>query len=283
MSTSESLGALGGERGNTHNPLPKPTTSKNGQVPQRKGHFFTWNNYTESDIGGILDFFDKHATKYAFQEEIAPTTGTPHLQGMVMFPKDTRSTVWDPKSKGHYEKLKKSDGVYQLKELSRAPGGRQWTKGFPKPIKILTTLRPWQLAIERLILSEPDDRKIYWFWEGPGHIGKSTFVKYLAVKHKILFCDGGKKADLINLVFNQDMDETRCVIWDLPRSSRGNISYSTLESVKNGMVCNTKYETGVKIFNSPHIIVFANFPPDAPEQLSADRWEITELDVRHQC
>jgi len=282
MNSSESLGALGGERGNIHNPLPTTTTSKNGQVPQRKNHFFTWNNYTEEQIVGLLAYFDKHATKYAFQEELAPTTGTPHLQGMVMFPKETRSTVFDPKSKACWLALKKSDGAYQLKDESRKPDGRQWTKGFPKPIKVLAVLRPWQLAIERLILSEPDDRKIYWFWESVGKIGKSSFVKYCIVKHNILFCDGGKKADLVNLVFNQDMDKTNCVIWDLPRSARGNISYSTLESVKNGMVCNTKYETGVKIFNSPHIIVFANFPPDSPEQLSEDRWEITNLDVYDQ-
>jgi len=104
-------------------------------------------------------------------------------------------------------------------------------------------------------------------------------VKYCVVKHRVLFCDGGKKSDLINLVFNQDMDLTRCVIWDLPRSAMGNISYATLEAVKNGMVCNTKYETGVKIFNSPHIIVFANFPPDSPAQLSEDRWVIEEIKI----
>jgi len=273
------LGALGGEGGNIQSPLPAPVGAKNGQCPQRKNHFFTWNNYTEEQIGGLLAYFDAHATKYAFQEEIAPTTGTPHLQGMVMFPKEKRSTVWDPKSKACWLPLKKSDGVYQLKEESRKPGGRQWSKGFPKPIKIITELRPWQSEIEKLILSEPDDRKIFWFWDSNGNIGKSAFVKYCVVKHRVLFCDGGKKSDLINLVFNQDMDLTRCVIWDLPRSAMGNISYATLEAVKNGMVCNTKYETGVKIFNSPHIIVFANFPPDSPAQLSEDRWVIEEIKI----
>jgi hypothetical protein len=43
------------------------------------------------------------------------------------------------------------------------------------------------------------------------------------------------------------------------------------------MICNTKYETGVKVFNSPHIFVFANFPPDKPDELSNDRWIIKEL------
>ncbi|AYP28795.1 MAG: Rep domain protein [Virus sp.] len=273
------LGALGGEGGNIQIPLPPTVVAKNGQVPQRKNHFFTWNNYTEEQIVGLLAYFNAHATKYAFQEEIGPEKGTPHLQGMVMFPKEKRSTVWDPKSKACWLPLKKTDGAYQLKEDSRKPGGRQWSKGLPKPIKIITELRPWQAKIEKIILSEPDTRKIYWFWESVGRIGKSEFTKYCVVKHKVLFCDGGKKSDLINLVFNQNMDETNCLIWDLPRSTAGNISYATLESVKNGMVCNTKYETGVKIFNSPHIIVFANFPPDDPDQLSADRWIIEELKV----
>lgn len=276
---TDPLGVLGLEGGNIQIPLPISPVAKNGQCPQRKNHFFTWNNYTEEQIVGLLAYFNAHATKYAFQEEIGAEKGTPHLQGMVMFPKEKRSTVWDPKSKACWLPLKKTDGVYQLKEDSRKPGGRQWSKGLPKPIKIITELRPWQAMIEKIILSEPDTRKIYWFWESVGKVGKSEFTKYCIVKHKVLFCDGGKKSDLINLVFNQNMDETNCLIWDLPRSAMGNISYATLEAVKNGMVCNTKYETGVKIFNSPHIIVFANYPPDSPAQLSADRWEIVELDV----
>ena len=98
------------------------------------------------------------------------------------------------------------------------------------------------------------------------------------VKHKILFCDGGKKPDLINLAFNNDMNECKCVIWDIPRSAKGSISYSTLEAFKNGLICNTKYETGVKAFNPPHIFVFANFPPDDEAKLSPDRWNITHLE-----
>lgn len=273
MENLDNLGGLGG-KGVI---LISPSKTIKKQVPKRKGHFFTWNNYKEEDIGGLLQYFNDNATKYAFQEEICPTTGTPHLQGMVVFPEEKRSTSWDPSSKGHWEKLKKEDAVYQLKIESRKPEGRQWVKGLPKPLKIINNLYAWQKNIENIILNDPDDRKIYWFWDSIGNIGKSAFVKYCIVKHKVLYCDGGKKSDLINLVFNQDMNETNCVIWDIPRSSKGNISYGTLECVKNGMVCNTKYETGVKIFNSPHIIVFANFPPDDPEQLSKDRWVIEEL------
>jgi len=274
MTEIDKIVALDLESCNTHLTLQN---QKVKQVPCRIGHFFTINNYTEMDIVVMLAFFSKNAKKYAFQEEIAPTTGTPHLQGMVVFKVAKRSTAWDKQSRGHYEALKNEDGVYQLKEESRKPEGRQWSYGLPKPLELITVLRPWQLMIEKIILEKPDNRKIYWFWESKGDIGKSAFTKYCIVKHKVLFCDGGKKADLVNLVFNQDMDTTNCVIWDLPRSTKGKISYSTLESVKNGVICNTKYETGVKVFNSPHIIVFANFPPQNPEEISADRWVIQEL------
>ena len=271
------LGGLGGERGNSHLPLP---SCKKGQVPKRKNHFFTIFGYTEDTIGGLLTYFNKHATKYAFQEEICPTSGTEHLQGMVMFPKETRDTQFYQEGKGRFFALKLEDGAYQTKDASRKPGGGRWTKGLPKPLKIIQVLRPWQQEIVDLVLTEPDDSDdalIHWYWEETGGVGKSALVKYLVVKHNALFCDGGKKADLINLVFNNNMDDCKCIIWDLPRATKGNISYSTLESIKNGLICNTKYETGNKVFNPPHVVVFANFPPSDESELSERRWRITHL------
>ena len=149
--------------------------------------------------------------------------------------------------------------------------------GCPKPIKIISNLYDWQKNIEELCMSEPDDRKIHWFWEEKGNIGKSAFIKYMVVKHNILYCGGGKHQDIMNLVFNQDMDKSNVVMFDIPRAHEGHISYASLECIKNGLVCNTKYETGVKVFNSPHLIVFANFPPNDESKLSDDRWVIKEL------
>ena len=99
----------------------------------------------------------------------------------------------------------------------------------------------------------------------------------MIIKYGILFCSGGKYSDIMNLIFNQDMDACNCVMFDIPRANQGNISYSSLESIKNGMVCNTKYETGVKVFNSPHVFCFANFPPGDENMLSPDRWVIKNI------
>jgi hypothetical protein len=58
--------------------------------------------------------------------------------------------------------------------------------------------------------------------------------------------------------------------------NQNKVSYSSIECIKNGMITNTKYETGFKVFNPPHVVVFSNFPPDE-EKLSADRWNIKEI------
>lgn len=93
-----------------------------------------------------------------------------------------------------------------------------------------------------------------------------------------VFIDEGKKGDLMNCIFNQDMDkDNTIVVFDIPRDNGNNVSYKSIESIKNGMIFNSKYETGYKLFNPPHLIVFANSPPDK-SRLSSDRWKITQLD-----
>jgi len=276
---SESLGVLGGEKGNTHNLLPIPPKAKNGQVPQRKNHFFTWNNYTEEQIGGLLEYFNKHALKFAFQEEIAPETGTPHLQGMVMFSKETRSTVFDPKSKGHWEPLKKSDGAYQLKDESRKPNGRQWSKGLPKPVKLITPDRQWELDILEIIKNDPDDRTIHWYWSKAGKMGKTCFSKYLAMKHGAIALSG-KSADMKNGVIDyhkSNGDYPELIIIPIPRSFNTDyLNYEGIEIIKDMFFYSGKYEGGQVCGNPPHLFVFANIPPDF-SKLSIDRWIVTEI------
>jgi hypothetical protein len=211
--------------------------------------------------------------KYIIGKEICPSTKKPHFQFFLRLNKKLRLEQLKLPGNPHLEPCK-GDEESNIKYCSK--DGDVIKFGFPKPIKIITNLYTWQIDVENIYLTEPDDRTIYWFWDAIGNTGKSSFVKYMVVKYKCLFCDGGKKADLINLVFNNDMDECRCVIWDLPRINKSCISYSALESIKNGLVCNTKYETGVKTFNPPHIFVFANFEPEL-ENLSSDRWNIREI------
>jgi len=278
MADEAHLGGVRREGGNTQNPLPTQKTLT--QVPKRKQHFFTWNNHSEDDLGGLITYLDKHALKYRIQEETGEN-GTPHLQGCIQFEKEIRSTVWDSKSKGHYEKLKGSwEEAVAYCSKTATKTGREWSKGLPKPLRLITNLYPWQEECKRILTSgDYDDRKIYWFWEPNGNIGKSQFAKYMYVHHKTLYLGSGKYADLMNLVFNADMDVCESIIFDIPRSQKDHISYSALESIKVGLITNTKYETGMKVFNPPIVMVFANCAPNLnDDNLSRDRWVIKRLD-----
>ena len=53
------------------------------------------------------------------------------------------------------------------------------------PIKTIddSDLYDWEKEIIEIIKNEPDDRTIYWFWEPTGCTGKTTFAKYLYIKH----------------------------------------------------------------------------------------------------
>ena len=53
-----------------------------------RGYCFTLNNYTTSDISRLSEVINlsRPVVQYIiFGEEIAPTTGTPHLQGFIYF------------------------------------------------------------------------------------------------------------------------------------------------------------------------------------------------------
>ena len=109
-----------------------------------------------------------------------------------------------------------------------------------------------------------------------GGVGKSALCKYLIVKHNATYIDQGKKADIINHIYNTDMDKCAGIIIDVPRNTGNKISYSAVESLLNGMIFNSKFETGMKLFNAVPIFVFSNFPPER-SMMSADRWKVYEV------
>jgi len=133
------------------------------------------------------------------------------------------------------------------------------------------------MELIELIGTEPDDRKVHWYWSEAGAIGKSQFAKYLVARHDCLFFEEGKKADIMHLIFEAPEERLERIIIDVPRDNGNNVSYKAIESIKNGMIYSSKYEGGYKLFNSPHIIVFANEPPQE-ERLSSDRWVIKQID-----
>ena len=66
---------------------------------------------------------------------------------------------------------------------------------------------------------------------------------------------------------------------DLPRSAQWALArfYVYLEEIKDGFITATKYQGGTSLFRSPHLVIFANWPPIVEGTLSFDRWDIREI------
>lgn len=183
----------------------------------------------------------------------------------------------------------KSAFDYCLKTESRAEGGQQWTTGLPRKLDTvaLSELKGWQAKLaQKLQIQCPRDcRTIHWYWEKEGKVGKSFFGRAIVDFAKAILVSG-KASDVkcaIAMMVAKNGEGPPIVIWDIPKSSYelGAVSYGGMEEVKNGNFFNGKYESGNVRFNTPHVVCFANGPPDLT-QMSADRWNVIELvGVRH--
>lgn len=140
--------------------------------------------------------------------------------------------------------------------------------------------KPWQQDVLNVIAGTPDPRKIHWIWEPTGNVGKSFLAKYIMLTSSATLMESGKKVDMA-YIFAQN--PTKTVMIDLSRTSApvdgkdylGGM-YSLLETLKNGVLTSTKYESQVISFPRPHVIVFANWEPDYTKW-SSDRYDVTNL------
>jgi len=134
------------------------------------------------------------------------------------------------------------------------------------------TLRQWQLDLMTKLNGPVDTRKIMWYWENTGNVGKSWMATYLLTNHGATVVSSGKTADIAYL-----LDQPKIVVFDLSRSSLEHINYGVMEDIKNGRIFSPKYESAIKAFAIPHIVVFANQQCEVGK-FSADRLETIEID-----
>lgn len=134
-------------------------------------------------------------------------------------------------------------------------------------------LREWQSELKCIIEGEVCDRSVYWYYDATGGAGKSFMSGYLQTHHNAFIVSGGKVADIAH-AFNEEP----IVCFDLSRTMVDHCDhvYSMIEKFKDGCIFSGKYESRTKIFDVPHVIVFANFMPDQTK-LSNDRWNIISI------
>lgn len=250
------------------------------RLPASKYWTFTLNNYNDGEIDQLLCWFEGSNHKYAFQEEIGDKTKTPHLQGTVCFSSKCRP-IENKKNieRIHWEKTRcfSLAVAYCLKQDTRS--GRQWTN-LETPLILLcpSSFYEWQKDIIKLIDSKPDDRTIYWYWESKGCAGKTAIAKYICANYKAIVVSG-KSDNCKNAILQYHLKQQlypKIIIFDIPRCNQNHISYEALESIKNGFFYSGKYEGGMCIFNSPHVICFSNEEPEY-SLLTPDRWNVYNI------
>lgn len=263
--------------------LETPVLSPSKQGVQKPYWSFTFNNYTETDIETLEAIFRCECDWWLFQEEIGEIEHTPHLQGCVKFKKKgkrlTEVNKFNQKIHWKYTSKISPSIVYSCRADKRAPNGRLFYHNITlpeiaEPIE-LTEPYGWTLEVMEIIKQKPDPRKIYWFWEKDGGKGKTSLAKYLVVKHNANIVSG-KTNDIFNAVKNAK--SRKIFIINIPRSTQDFINYGALEQVKDGLLYSGKYEGGQVVFNNPHLIVFANEPPDL-SKMSMDRWVIKHIET----
>lgn len=246
--------------GNTKNPRVR---ARNWQI--------TINNPTFDDDTTVRGF-----ENFIFQYEMGDN-GTIHIQGMIGSKNATSfNTIKKLLPRAHIEIAKNVNALLDYCKKSDTSLSIYWCKGYKvKPkLKIIETLLPWQQIIIDDIQFD-DDRAIHWYWEPNGNIGKTSLAKYICSNMNAIYLNGSASDMKFALSKWKNKDELVCV-FDFPRTQEGRISYSGIEQIKNGIFFSCKYESEMCLFNSPHIICFANFEPDT-SSLSMDRWKICRL------
>lgn len=267
----------GSDEGNTKSRRPAPA----------KCWIFTWfmeEAEADGSIGSIVN--DKRVKKWVIGKEHCPTTGMFHLQGWLYFKTKCRPKgFWDDSI--HWQKQSRKATIadnfeYCTKENDYIQNLYEEIEDDLKGLDLF----PWQEEIMDIINKKPDPRKIYWFWETVGNVGKSEFARHVCLNNPRAISVSGTPSDIKYAFLDlkkKDKDIPKIVFWDIPRTRHEFLSFEAIESIKNGMFFSTKYESGMLIYNKPHIIIFSNYPPPiGEEKLSKDRWEVRKIENKFQ-
>lgn len=128
-------------------------------------------------------------------------------------------------------------------------------------------LFPWQRELKDKLMLPPNDRTINYVYDPVGENGKSSLIRFFLKNYpdETVILDG-KVADMSYGYTGQ-----KYVFIDIPRSGPDAIGnqpnwtpnhlYHFAEKLKNGFFFSGKFNSGVKVFNIPHVTFMSNSPP----------------------
>jgi len=240
----------------------------------------TWNNHSSEDLAQLAQYCRVECSDFIMQEETGEA-GTPHIQAALYF-KNARhfNSIKEDLPKCHIEMAKNWRALRQYCKKDNTRTGERIEHGFVKDPLEGKVLRPFQKLVMDILETKPDNRKIHWFWEPTGNVGKTTLCKHICLKYDTAIFVSGKAADMKCAVAEmvKKNKAPTIVILGLSRSAEdfsGSL-YQGLEELKDGIFFSGKYESGMVMYDSPHVLVFANWEPDL-SKLSMDRWNVVDI------
>lgn len=231
----------------------------------------------------IRQWMEQHTTYASWQLEKSDT-GYDHWQIALKLKKRNRLS-WLKRHFSNIAHCEETNNIEAADAYSHKIDTRiEGPYFFPAPLVAITdyftsrghTYKWWQQEIIDLMKTLPDGRKLHWFWEPNGNVGKSVFMRHLILTHNAFPLQNAKTAD-IAYAFKKMDPKQNTIVFNIPRSSEGHLNFNAIESCLDGMIFSTKYESGFVCRDFSHMIFFANFPP-ITEGLSNDRWVIKQID-----
>lgn len=228
--------------------------------------------------------------KMTAQEEECPDTKKRHIQGAIVLKGKKRNTCFGWKDGDVWWQMKNKYASveefleYSCKKDTRV--GKQFIWNHTSKEELLELCRPnqkWQfdlLSLRDLSKKPSNIREIIWIYSYDGGTGKSSLARYIFMSYNNCIILSGKASDMKNGIIsyvNMHHNTPNIVIIDVPRTCIDYISYTGLEEIKNMFFFSGKYEGGFANGYPPHLIVFANEPPQR-ERLSSDRWAVFQIE-----
>lgn len=301
---------------------------------QGKFWCLTLNNYTDDDINTWTQAVEQNVrlSYVCFQEEIAPTTGTRHLQGYASFSSNQRLSGvkkvfggaihairanGSPSANRAYCQKEESAIVGSFKEFGEKPDDpipgkrsdlssfiaavenglsskREARNLFPDVVakyprycydviadssSIQVDDKPlyeWQAELTEMLKLPADDRTVTFVVDEKGNQGKTWFAKkFVSENDDSQYLEPAKKVDM---AYALDPN-IRVLFLNVSRTSDSKNQeylYSFIESVKDGMVMSSKYESCMKYLGKVHVVVMMNQEPNYT-LLSEDRYYVINL------
>ena len=145
----------------------------------------------------------------------------------------------------------------------------KWVDICRKPAPLV--LREWQSEVVDMLKTQ-NDREILWIYDKKGNNGKTVLCKQLSMHHGAAVYNNAGKKDI-----SYAYDYQPIVAFNLTRTTQGRVNYEVMESLKDGLLFSSKYESTMKVFTPPKLVVMSNSLPDF-SSMSEDRWKVLTLD-----